>query len=148
MSVVTIPKGTWVLVADGEKALFLSNEGDAFTPDLRVVRVLEHPALPNREQGTDRPGRYQDGPQAMRSAVENADWQRLEKSRFAAQIADALYRAAHAGRFERLILAAPPQALGDLRKVLHKMVQARILAEIDKDLTNYPPEQIGRHLMA
>ena len=30
----------WVLIADGEKALFLRNEGDAEYPNLQVVREM------------------------------------------------------------------------------------------------------------
>ena len=37
----TIKHDTWVLVADGEKALFLENQTDRADPHLRVVRKEE-----------------------------------------------------------------------------------------------------------
>jgi protein required for attachment to host cells len=37
----TIKHGTWVLVADGEKALFLENQTDGADPHLKVVRKEE-----------------------------------------------------------------------------------------------------------
>src|SRR6185312_11462498 len=46
--------GVWVVVADGEKALFLRNEGDAQYPNLQVVRTIHEDNPPTREQGTDR----------------------------------------------------------------------------------------------
>ncbi len=146
MSGVRIEHDAWVLVGDGEKALVFRNEGDAEYPNLQVVRILEHENPSTREQGTDAPGRYNDGVSPHRSAVENTDWHRLEKHRFAKEIADALYKAAHAGRFSQLIVTAPPVTLGDLRKVYHKEVANRIVAEIHKTLTGHPPDQIEKIL--
>ena len=40
---------TWVVVADGEKALFLINRGDAEYPNLDVFREEEHDNPPARE---------------------------------------------------------------------------------------------------
>ena len=82
--------GIWVVVADGEKALFLRNEGDATYPNLEVVREVREENPPTREQGTDRPGRFNDGPSAHKSAVADTDWHRVEKERFADEIADRL----------------------------------------------------------
>ncbi len=130
--------GTWVVVADGEKALFLENRGDEDVPNLAVIREIDHPNPPSREQGTDRPGRFPDmGTASHRSAVEETDWHRLEKERFAKDLSDKLYAAAHKGRFRHLVIAAPPLVLGELRKDLHKEVRARVVAEHDKDLVNH-----------
>ena len=87
----------WVLVADGEKALFLRNEGDADYPHLQVVREMHEDNPPTHEQGTDRPGRLTDGSDPHRSAVQDTDWHRIAKERFADEIADRLYKMAHRG---------------------------------------------------
>ena len=60
MADIKLEHGIWVLIADGEKALFLKNSGSATHPSLTVVREMheENPGI--REQGTDRPGRYRD----------------------------------------------------------------------------------------
>jgi protein required for attachment to host cells len=137
---------TWVMVGDGEKALFLRNEGDKEYPNLEVVRLLEHENPPTREQGADRPGRFPDGTGPQRSAVDNTDWHEIEKARFARTIAERLYEAAHRGRFKRLIIVAPPRVLGELRHELHKEVTDRVVAEIDKELTKHPIEEIERIL--
>ncbi|MEQ8344940.1 MAG: host attachment family protein [Sneathiellaceae bacterium] len=146
MTGMQIPANALILVGDGEKALFLRNRGDEAQANLQVERVLEHENPPTHAQGTDRPGRFNDGPTVSRSAVDNADWHALEKTRFAAEIAEALYKAAHAGRYDKLIIVAPPKTLGDLRKALHKEVSGRVIGEIDKDLTNQPPYEIEKRL--
>ncbi|TGS34727.1 Host attachment protein, partial [bacterium M00.F.Ca.ET.180.01.1.1] len=70
MNTIILKHGIWVLVADGEKALLLKNAGDTKFPNLEVVQVMEQENPPTREQGSDSPGRYNDGPSVHRSAVE------------------------------------------------------------------------------
>ena len=107
-----LTNGTFVLIADGEKALLCENVGDAERPVLEVRREAQSDNPPTRAQGTDRPGRFQDGPAVQRSAVADTDWHRLAKDRFADDLSAMLYRRAHAHRFDRLILVAAPQTLG------------------------------------
>ena len=142
-----LEKGDWVLVLDGEKALILRNATDAADPRLEVVRKEEQENPPDREQKTDRPGRHLDaGSPGARSAYEETDYHRLEKDRFAEQMAGILYQAAHRNRFGRLVIVAGPQVLGTLRAALHKEVAARVVAEIPKTLTGHPVDQIERML--
>jgi protein required for attachment to host cells len=143
---IRLSHGIWVLVADGEKALFLRNEGDAQYPNLQVVREIQEDNPPTREQGTDRPGRLSD-PFGQRSAVEDADWHRIAKERFADEIAERLYRMAHRGDFERILLVAPPRILGVMRKKLHKEVEERIVGEMAKTLTGHAVPEIEKVLM-
>ena len=148
MTHINLKHGIWVLVADGEKALFLKNQGDTKYPNLEVVREMEQENPPTREQGSDRPGRYSDGPSAHRSAVDDTDWHRVAKERFADEIAARLYKLAHAGDFREIVLVAPPVVLGELRKKLHKEVDQRVSAELPKTLTNHSVSDIESILMA
>ena len=149
MSDVRLKHGLWVLVADGEKALFLKNDGDARTPELNVVREVRDDNPATRDQGTDRPGRFSDGPtSAHKSAVADTDWHRLGKERFADEIAERLYTMAHRGDFKEIVLIARPLVLGEMRWKLHKEVIDRILAEVPKTLTNHPVPEIEKLLMA
>ena len=141
-----VPGGTLVLVADGEKALFLRNVGDERSPNLQVERRTCQENPPTGEQGTDRPGRMPDTGVRQRSAMEETDWHMLEKDRFAAELADMLYRRANANDFDRLVVCAAPHTLGELRRQFHKIVAGRIIGEIDKDLTNMPVGRI-EHLL-
>jgi protein required for attachment to host cells len=86
--------GAWVFVGDGQKALFLINEGDEMFPNLRRLLVEEHKDPPSREQGTDAPGRAYSSVGEIRSAVEPTDWHELEKEHFAASIAERINKAA------------------------------------------------------
>lgn len=148
MSDFRLAHDIWVLVADGEKALFLKNEGDAEYPDLRVVREMHDDNPPTREQGTDKPGRMDDGGPMNKSAVAETDWHRIEKERFADEIAERLYKMAHRGRFEHIVLVAPPLVLGEMRKKLHKEVEQRVSGEVAKTLTNHTISDIEKNLMA
>ena len=144
MSVLT--QGTWVLVADGEKALFLRNDLDAENPDLNVVRIEQQETPSDREQSANRPGRVADNGPGQKSALDDTDWHQLAKDRFADDLADILYKQAHKGAFDRIVLVAPPATLGELRSKLHKEVQDKVVAEIDKTLTNHPIDKIERLL--
>ncbi|OWK22067.1 Host attachment protein [Mesorhizobium amorphae CCBAU 01583] len=148
MSDIKLKHGLWVVVADGEKALFLRNRGDTRFPDLQVVQEMEQENPATREQGSDRPGRYNDGPSVHRSAVQDTDWHRIGKERFADDIAERLYRLAHRGAFEEIVLIAPPQVLGEMRRKLHKEVGDRVQAEIPKTLTNHTIFEIESLLQA
>jgi protein required for attachment to host cells len=148
MSDLRLKHGTWVVVADGEKALIMHNKGDALYPDLEVIREIEEENPPTREQGSDRPGRFNDGPSPHKSAVADTDWHRVAKERFADEIAAKLYRFVHRGDFTELVLVAPPLVLGEMRKKLHKEVSDAVIAEVPKTLTNHPLPEIEKILLA
>jgi len=139
---IRLTEGTWVVVADSEKALFLRNLTDDADPNLAVVarEVQDNP--PDRDQGASRPGRRPDGGVQQRSAMEDTDWHELAKERFAHELSDILYRRAHAGDFDRLVLVAAPAVLGRLRDEMHKEVLDRVVAEVPKTLTNHPVDKI------
>jgi len=142
----TLKHGTWVLIADGEKALFLRNDLDEINPDLNVVRIKEQENPSDAEQGVEPPGRMEDTGVQQRSAMQEADWHQLAKDRFADELADLLYKYAHKSAFSRLVVVAPPRVLGELRKTVHKEVASRIVAEVDKDLTNHPLDKVEKLL--
>lgn len=148
MSDIKLKHGAWVVIADGEKALFLRNDGNPLAPELHVVEEFHEENPPTREQGTDRPGRYNDGPSIHRSAVEEVDWHRVAKERFAESIAERLYTCAHRGDFDHVLLVAPPMVLGEMRKKLHKEVDARVIGELPKTLTNHAVPDIEKLLAA
>jgi protein required for attachment to host cells len=139
-----IPHAALVLVGDGNKAIFYRNEGTPMHVNLVVERMFSQENPRTRDQGTDRPGRYAGPVGSARSAVEETDWHQLAEDRFAHQISAELYRLAHANRFEQLIVVAPPKVIGNLRSSLHQAVTRRIVAEIPKDLTGRPKEDVAR----
>lgn len=135
-----------VLVADGRKSLFLRNEGDAEFPNLVVEDQHAQAGLEDRDLRADAPGRSFASVGNRRSAMEETDYHQQEEDRFAADTAALL--AAQADGFEQLIVVAPPRALGELRQHYDKAVQAKIVAEVDKDLVNHPIDKIEGVLRA
>jgi len=145
---VQIPNEALVLVADGRKMLFLRNKGDGALIDLRVEshREQENPAI--RDQATDAPGRSISSVGSARSSMEPTDFHQLQEDRFAAEAAELLRKRALSNDFEQLIIVAPPRTLGELRKHYHKTVEARLIAEIDKDLTGMTIPTIEQNITA
>ena len=137
-----ITNGTWVVVADGEKALFLRNVTDGENPNLEVIRKEEQDNPKDIDQSANRPGRVHQSANHGRSAYEDTDWHELAKDRFAADLADILYERAHKGKFESIVLVAAPNVLGELRGQLHQEVADKIVGEIPKTLTNHPIDEI------
>lgn len=144
---VRIEHDDLILIADGRKALFLRNRGDADLPDLRVEDVMKAGANPRTaDQGADRPGRHWSMPDGARSAMETTDYHHLAETEFAQTVGAALNEHERTGHIKSLIVAAPPAALADLRKTYSISLRARVKAEIDKDFTRHPLSEIQRLL--
>lgn len=137
-----LKQGTWIVVADSEKALFLRNLTDHDDPFLEVMDTEEQENPSNREQSANRPGRRPDTGTGQRSALNDTDWHELQKDRFARDLSEILYAEAHKGAFARLVVAASPKVLGVLRHEMHKEVLDKIVGEIPKTFTNHPVGEI------
>lgn len=133
-----------VLVADGRKLLFFRNKGDADYPQLEAesVRVQSNPA--DRDQASDAAGRSSSPVGMGRGIMEQTNFHDLAETRFATEAADILKRRALAQDYEKLIIVAPPTALGEMRKHYHKEVSRRLVGEIAKDIANHPVNDIER----
>lgn len=148
MNKLKIPHDAFVFVGDGRKAIFLRNEGDEKFPNLKTERVIEDDDNPpTHEQGTDRPGALGKAMgSGRRSAVEPADWHDLNEHRFAKTVAGAIEQVMRERKAPALVIVAPPRTLADLRNALHADVAARVIAEVNKDLTRHPVGEIEKHL--
>jgi protein required for attachment to host cells len=148
MKMLKMPHNAVVFVGDGRKALFLRNDGDAITPNLRTEKVFDDTNPPTHEQGSDRPGRVSEAAlPGRRSAVEPADWHEIEEHRFARKVAAAMEQMIGTKKVKALIVVAPPRTLAELRSAFHSDVKACIVAEINKDLTKLPVGEIEKHLV-
>ncbi|CUH44094.1 baeRF12 domain-containing protein [Ruegeria atlantica] len=146
---VELAQGTWVVIADGEKALFMENITDAEDPNLVVVSVEESDGP--RTKSSDRAGRRFDTAPHQKSAVEESKWKAHAKSLFVQDVANLLNRKGLKGAYKRLVLVASPHVLGLLRRRLHSEVLGKVVAEVDKTLTNHPlhtVEQVLRQRLA
>ncbi len=144
----SIKHGTWVLVADGEKALFLQNQTDGENPHLQVVRKEEQDNPKDIDQSANRPGSIGRSAGHGSDSYDDTDWHELAKERFAADLADMLYERAHKGKFDEIVLVASPNVLGELRDKLHQEVTDKVVGEIAKTLTNHPLNDIEKIVKA
>jgi protein required for attachment to host cells len=150
MESVQVPANALVLVSDGRRARLMRNQGTPVNPKLVVERDISRENPPTHEQGTDKPGRRYgatvNGQGVFRGAIEQTDYHQQQEERFAAELAEILYKLEHAGRFNDLVVVAPPKMLGDLRAKLHPKVAGAVVGELPKDLTMYSPPEIGQML--
>jgi protein required for attachment to host cells len=140
-------KVTWILIADGATAKVFEHTGPG--KGLRAIDDLmfEQEPLKAGEIMSDRPGRsYSSGSAHGRSAMEySSDPVAVRERRFVESVAEELDRKAQEKAFDRLIVAAAPTALGDLRPAFSKQLKDKIMAELPKDLTKVPTAQLEAH---
>lgn len=140
------PTVTWVLIADGAQARILEYSG----PSKGLVQIeglkFQDAHMKNREIMADRPGRAISSAGYGRSAMEQrTDPSDYRESEFLRSVAELLNQKCLEGAFRRLVVAAAPQALGELRRFLSPGTMEKVTAEISKDLTTVPILQLGKH---
>ncbi len=130
------PPVTWILIADGARARLLVNEGIGKGLKPALDQEFIGTRLPSREIASDRQGRTFDSAGQGRHAMERpTDPHRYAKQSFAHEIAQILDSARKREAFDRLVVVAPPEALGDLRAEFSEPLRRMITAELQKDLT-------------
>lgn len=140
---------TWVLIADGARARILENTGPGhgLSPVEGMVFQGDHAAT--HDLVSDREGRSYSSHGPGRSAVQSrSDPHRELKSSFAHHLADVLAGALEQKSFDRLIIAASPVTLGDLRAAMSDHVRAKVSGEVAHDLTKIPNNDVADHLKA
>jgi protein required for attachment to host cells len=142
------PIVTWIVIADGAQAKIFAHDGPGKglqpLPDLN----RQQDALQAREIMADKPGRsFSSAGPGTRSSIEyHTDPVEVRERRFVEDLADRLEASRAAGAFQRLVIAAAPNALGDLRPALSEAVKKTVVAELPKDLTNVPIAKLADHL--
>jgi protein required for attachment to host cells len=134
-----------VLVTDGRKTLLFRNHGDINQIDLRTEAHDEREDASSKgEFTTDAPGTVNQSAGFGRSTYEETDFKQLEEDRWSKSAAEEINRRALANDFEALAIIAPPKALGEIRKNLHKEAARRVVCEIDKEMTGRPIPDIEK----
>ena len=131
-----------VLVTDGRKTLFFRNHGDVNQIDLRTEAHDEREDAKDSEMKTDTAGTSQQSAGYGRSTYEETDFHQLEEDRWAKSAAAEVNKRALSNDFEALVIIAPPKALGELRKQLHKEAAKRVVCEISKEMTGHTIKDI------
>ncbi len=139
-------KTTWILIADGAQAKVFEHLGPG--KGLKALDDLQFAQEPLQahEIMADRPGRSFASAGSARSAMEySSDPVAVRERRFVENVAEVLDKQLQKGAFDRLIVAAAPTALGDLRPAFSKGLRDAIIAELPKDLTNLPTPKLEAH---
>lgn len=140
------PVVTWVVVADGTQARVFENAGPGKGLHPVDGLRLEIKPLQASEIMADKPGRSISSVGSGRSAMEySSDPVEVRETRFVREVAEMLDEKLAGGAFTRLIVAAAPTALGDMRKAMTPAVKETLMAELPKDLTNLPKPELDKH---
>jgi protein required for attachment to host cells len=139
------PSTVWVLVCDGGRSQVLAGEGRASALALVPGSVRTNDAP---DPGADRHGERATGHastgQGRYSVDEHADPRRAMEAAFLReQLAWLMQRD---GEFDRLVIVAPPRALGEIRDCIAPALQAKLAVEIAADLTKASIGDIARRV--
>ena len=142
------PTTTWILIADGARGRLFVNRGPGKGIEA-VDEPLEADHRATHDIVEDRLGRtYESAGSARHAVAPRHDPHRELKRDFAVRLAKMLDQRHREHAYDRLVLVAPPTALGDLRSALSEAVRSLVGAELDKDLTKVPVAELPGHLAA
>lgn len=140
-------KRTWILLADGAHARVYMNIGVGKGLKPIPDGTFDEPILPARDTGADKPGRaYDRSGKGRHSLQAKTDPHSQSKVDFAKRLATFLDTTQADGRFDRLILVAPPEMLGDLRSAISEPVRQLVYGELAKDLVHLNEPELSAHL--
>ncbi|MBL9029340.1 MAG: host attachment protein [Caedimonas sp.] len=107
--------------------------------------IADHRAA--HEAGTSKPGRVQERAAMARHAIEpRTDPDQKQEKDFAVQVAHTLKETTESYDTKEIILIAPPEFLGFLRKELAEDIYGKVKREISKDLTKSSLKELESYL--
>ena len=139
------PVRTLIVVADGQHARFYLHEGIGHGLKAAVDEEMVQELPRSRDIVTDREGRAATplGTQGRHTLAYKVDYHAFEKTRFAHEVAEFLDKLRERIKPDRLVVAAPPKTLGDLRAALSKPLKEIVYGELDKDLIHQEPRELS-----
>jgi protein required for attachment to host cells len=134
----------WVLVADDGVARVYIRTGQ----HLRIRSEIFPPSVPlDEELANDTVGRNANSATGQRHKYEpSMNESRQDELEFAREICFWINKSAQDDEFERIVVIAAPKMLGMLRPGFSAVVQDRIIAEINKDLTGQDLKKLEKDL--
>ena len=148
MTKIRLDAKLWLLVCDAKKALLLQNAGDSVYPKLETRHIMEHTLHRSHEIGSDAPGRAFASASDRRAAVDEGDPHLEEERGFLRAVAHDMERRIETGEVDRLVIVAPPRALGMLRETAGRQLKKATLAEFPHDYVKLPLYEIEKRLKA
>ena len=136
----------WYVIADGGRARFVArDEQGAFRTLSSFVSTELHKST--HELGRDRPARVKESATPARHAVEpRRDLHEAAKDDFIRTVATELAAQLKDGKFDELVLVAPPGVIAELKDALSNPTAKLVVKELKKDLTKVPDHELTGHL--
>ncbi len=138
---------TWLLVADSSRGRIFQAKSPS--GELNEITTLAHPEgrLHEQELTSDLPGRTFDRHGLGRHVMEDRmSAKEQDTLKFAVRIAEYLDGMRTEGKFERLIIVAPPDFLGVLSAKLSDPLRKLVSMRMDKNLAQKSAREIRLHL--
>lgn len=133
----------WVVLADGSRAAVYSTSriGGPLEPQWQDDSPEARKST--GDLGTDRPGRSQESADGARHGMSPpTDWHRQAEEAFLRSVMDRLVEDDKQEAFDRLVLVAPPKAIGVLRGFLPPALKSKVHAELAKDYLQVPAHDL------
>ncbi len=128
-----IKADTLMVMADGQKAIFLKNTAGNGGIRLERLCIMSLNTEPSRKLGRDRPGHSQIGSDSHRTSFEQPDYHQIVEDRFLGSVAKGITQFLKLGGFQDIMLIAEPRAMGILRSQMDKATKEFVRSEITKD---------------
>jgi len=125
---------TWVLITNGSYAKLLNAHNDAH--EIRQVREFLHPEIAKKEfdVSADLVGEFNRATPLKPATLYSHKIKAYQRLVFAKELADYLEKAHGLNEFDTLIVVAPEDMLGALRKAMVKSLKDVVEYELGKDL--------------
>lgn len=138
---------TCVLVADSSRARFFGAEKPRLPleefDDMECFEARMH----EKDLITDAPGRgFDSSGYGQRTKTPEKTHKEHETIGFAKAVAKKIDADRSRNKYEKLVLMAPPKFLGMLRDHLSSNARKMVVAEVDKNLSRHPVQDIQAHL--
>ena len=137
----------YVIVADSATARVMHTTSK--NSPLNEIHILDHPEgrMHTRDLTSDLPGRDSDRSGLGRHRMDSAtDPKHFELVTFSKAVAAYLDNLVNHHTVDQLMIVAPPAMLGILREQLSAAVAHEVSFELDKNLTQFKPDEIRSYL--
>ena len=139
---------TWILVADGACARFLTFAEGRKAATAMPEREMRSHAPPTRDLGRSKPARAIESVGSAKHGIEpRYDLHEQQEADFLKQVMQKVEEALDKSEFDRLVMIAPPKALGILRSLASAKLKEHKILDIHHDLTRHSEAEIAESVM-
>lgn len=134
----------WILTVSRERAFVFERNGH----DLALLCEMAHsPGVISEETNKARGRNFNPAGGGARHGMEPRETQvRHEDVLFIGELSKFLSDAFNEGKFERIVLSAPPKTLGEIRKVFPPEIIGCIHAEMNKDIVHLDAKALAEYM--